>query len=350
MAADTPAIVDMQVIPVAGRDSMLLNLAGAHGPFFTRNIVVLKDSANRTGIAEVPGSEAIRQTLERIRPLVIGTPLGQFNATLQQRAARARAAGATAAHQATVHQVTSEAEAAILRQPHEINLRIDNVVTGGRGGAARPARPVPRRSGRGAARQRPAARAGPDAGLSVLHRRPRAGPICRITPMPHAKDGWLRLRNEPALTPEAVVREAEAAVDRYGFSDFKLKGGVMRGEDEIAGGHRDQAALPRWPRDARPERRLVAGGGDRAVQGPHGRAGLRRGSRAGRRTAIPGARSWPSSAVPPACRRRPTWWRRTGARWATRSCCRRWIFRWPIRISGPCRDRCAWRRCATSGV
>ena len=48
--ADTPSIVDMQVIPVAGHDSMLLNLAGAHGPFFTRIIVMLKDSAGRTGV------------------------------------------------------------------------------------------------------------------------------------------------------------------------------------------------------------------------------------------------------------------------------------------------------------
>ena len=36
----TPTITAMQVIPVAGHDSMLLNLSGAHGPFFTRNLVV----------------------------------------------------------------------------------------------------------------------------------------------------------------------------------------------------------------------------------------------------------------------------------------------------------------------
>jgi len=80
--ADTPTVVEMQVIPVAGHDSMLLNLAGAHGPFFTRNIVILEDSAGRTGVAEVPGSEAIRQTLERARPLVIGSRLGHYNAVL----------------------------------------------------------------------------------------------------------------------------------------------------------------------------------------------------------------------------------------------------------------------------
>ncbi|MEU4632782.1 enolase C-terminal domain-like protein, partial [Nocardia sp. NPDC023733] len=50
---------------------------------------------------------------------------------------------------------------------------------------------------------------------------------------PDAKDDWLRLRHEEALTPEAVVRLAEAAQARYGFQDFKLKGGVLRGEEEV---------------------------------------------------------------------------------------------------------------------
>src|SRR3712207_9483432 len=47
-------------------------------------------------------------------------------------------------------------------------------------------------------------------------------------------DDWERLRREPALTPEAVVALAEAAQARYGFSDFKLKGGVLAGEQEVA--------------------------------------------------------------------------------------------------------------------
>jgi glucarate dehydratase len=50
---------------------------------------------------------------------------------------------------------------------------------------------------------------------------------------PNAKDDWFRLRHEAALTPEAVVRLAEAAHARYGFNDFKLKGGVFPGFDEI---------------------------------------------------------------------------------------------------------------------
>ncbi|MBN9115812.1 MAG: glucarate dehydratase, partial [Pandoraea sp.] len=53
----TPTVTELRVIPVAGRDSMLMNLSGAHGPFFTRNIVILTDSAGNTGVGEVPGGE-----------------------------------------------------------------------------------------------------------------------------------------------------------------------------------------------------------------------------------------------------------------------------------------------------
>jgi glucarate dehydratase len=231
MPDPTPAIVEMQVIPVAGHDSMLLNLAGAHGPFFTRIIVILKDSANHTGVAEVPGSEAIRQTLERIRPLVIGSRLGGYNATLNN-VRRALGGGGPAAHQSTVHQVTSEAEAAILRQPHEINLRTDNVVTGVEAalldllgqflGVT-----VAALLGNGQQRDRVVMLA------YLFYIADRTRTDLPYHTDPEEKDGWLRLRNEPALTPQQVVREAEAAVDRYGFSDFKLKGGVMRGEDEM---------------------------------------------------------------------------------------------------------------------
>ena len=65
---DTPRIASLRVIPVAGRDGMLLNLSGAHAPFFTRNLLILTDSAGRTGVGEVPGGEKIRQTLEDAAP------------------------------------------------------------------------------------------------------------------------------------------------------------------------------------------------------------------------------------------------------------------------------------------
>jgi glucarate dehydratase len=64
---------------VAGQDSMLLNLSGAHGPWFTRNIVLISDSAGNTGLGEVPGGEKIRQTIEDARPLIVGKTLGEYN-------------------------------------------------------------------------------------------------------------------------------------------------------------------------------------------------------------------------------------------------------------------------------
>ncbi|EMX5989116.1 hypothetical protein AAHF18_001087 [Salmonella enterica] len=34
----TPVVTEMQVIPVAGHDSMLMNLSGAHAPFTYRKL------------------------------------------------------------------------------------------------------------------------------------------------------------------------------------------------------------------------------------------------------------------------------------------------------------------------
>ncbi len=230
-ATQTPRVTEMQVIPVAGRDSMLLNLCGAHAPFFTRNLVILKDNARRTGVGEVPGGEGIRQALERVIPLVVGQSIGRANGVLNS-IRRALAGGGNAAHQTTVHQVTSASEAAVLRQPHEINLRMDNVIT-----AVEAALldllgqflEVPVAELLGAGQQRD--RAPMLAYLFYVGDR-------RKTDLPYldgakGADDWLRLRHEAAMTPAAIARLAEAATERYGFADFKLKGGVMRGAEEM---------------------------------------------------------------------------------------------------------------------
>ena len=87
-AAGAPRVVDLRVVPVAGHDGMLMNLSGAHGPFFTRNVVLLKDSAGHTGVGEVPGGEKIRQTLEDARALVVGQSIAATNAVLAGMRAR----------------------------------------------------------------------------------------------------------------------------------------------------------------------------------------------------------------------------------------------------------------------
>ena len=74
----TPKVTEMKVIPVAGYDSMEMTLSGAHAPFFTRNIVILKDSANHTGIGEIHGGEYTKECLESYIPLVVGEEIGKY--------------------------------------------------------------------------------------------------------------------------------------------------------------------------------------------------------------------------------------------------------------------------------
>ena len=212
----TPIVTKVTVIPVAGRDSMLLNLSGAHGPFFNRNLVILHDFSGHTGVGEVPGGEKIRQTLEDAAPLVEGRPIGAWNAVLNavhDRFAERDAGGRGAQTfdlRVTIHAVAA-LEAALLDLLGK-HLEV----------------PVAALLGQGQQRE----------SVDVLGYLFYVGDRSK-TPLPYEEppgtgDEWLRLRHEPALTTDAVVRLAEAAEARYGFRDFKLKGGVLHGEEEIA--------------------------------------------------------------------------------------------------------------------
>ena len=210
-----PVITDMQVVPVAGHDGMLLNLSGAHGPFFTRNIVILKDNAGHVGVGEVPGGEKIRQTLEDARALIVGQTIGTYNNILNQMRrtfADRDAAGRglqTFDLRITIHAVTA-VEAALLDLLGQ-HLGV----------------PVAALLGEG--QQRDAVEM-----LGYLfYVGDRNKTNLPYRSEPEADNDWFRVRHEEALTPEAVVRLAEAAHARYGFNDFKLKGGVLRGEEEM---------------------------------------------------------------------------------------------------------------------
>ncbi|MGO4887557.1 glucarate dehydratase [Anaerobacillus sp. MEB173] len=213
--SNTPVITEMQVIPVAGHDSMLFNLSGAHGPFFTRNIVILKDNAGNTGVGEVPGGEGIRKTLEDAKSLVVGQSIGTYNNILNsvRKQFADRDAGGRGLQtfdlRITIHAVTA-LEAALL----DLVGKFLNV-------------PVAALLGEG--QQRDAVEM-----LGYLfYIGDRNKTDLAYLSDSNAKNDWFRLRHEEALTPEAVVRLAEAAHERYGFNDFKLKGGVLRGEEEI---------------------------------------------------------------------------------------------------------------------
>ncbi|MDH4651564.1 MULTISPECIES: glucarate dehydratase [unclassified Pseudomonas] len=210
-----PRITELQVVPVAGQDSMLLNLSGAHGPYFTRNVVILKDNAGHVGVGEVPGGEAIRQTLEDARALLVGQSIGNYQSLLNQvrQAFADRDSGGRGLQtfdlRIAIHAVTALESALLdlLGQHLEV--------------------PVAALLGEGQQRDEVEMLGYlfyvGDRNKTELDYRSEAD----------ADDAWFRLRNEEALTPETVVRLAEAAHARYGFNDFKLKGGVLRGEEEI---------------------------------------------------------------------------------------------------------------------
>ena len=214
-ATGAPVITAMRVVPVAGQDSMLLNLSGAHGPWFIRNIVILTDSAGHTGLGEVPGGESIRQTLEEARVLVVGKSLGQCNEVLN--AMRSAFAGRDAGGRGlqtfdlrtTIHALTAVESCFLDLLGQFMNVPVTSLL--------------------GEGMQRDAV---PMLGyLFFIGERTRTSLDYRAEH--DADDAWLRLRNEEAMSPEAVVRLAEAAQARYGFQDFKLKGGVLAGDAEM---------------------------------------------------------------------------------------------------------------------
>ena len=189
----TPVITELRAIPVAGRDSMLLNLSGAHGPFFTRNLLVLTDSAGRTGVGEVPGGEKIRRTLEDASELVVGAPIGSWQRLLQevhQRFADRDSGGRgqqTFDLRTTIHAVTAIESALLDLLGQHLGV------------------PVAALLGEGQQRDQ----------VEMLGYLFYVGDRSK-TDLPYASDAggaddWLRLRHEEAMTPQAIVRLAEAA-------------------------------------------------------------------------------------------------------------------------------------------
>jgi glucarate dehydratase len=211
----SPVVKTMRVVPVAGRDDMLLNLSGAHAPFFTRNIVIVTDNAGYTGLGEVPGGEKIRQTLEDARPLVEGQTVGNLQAILNAMRTKFadRDSGGrgnqTFDLRTTIHAVTAVESALLDLQGQHLGVPVAALL--------------------GEGQQRDAVQM-----LGYLfYVGDRKKTNLLYASEPDTQDDWFRLRHEEAMTPEAIVRLAEAAQKRYGFQDFKLKGGVLSGDEEV---------------------------------------------------------------------------------------------------------------------
>lgn len=207
-------IEQLRVVPVAGHDSMLLNLSGAHAPFFTRNITLITDSEGRVGLGEVPGGEAIRQTIEEAGELLIGKPVAQYKSLLNQF--RAKVSGKdvggrgnqTFDQRIGVHAVTAVESSLLDLTGQAMGVPVAELLGDGQQRASVPILGYLFYVGN------------PDKTDLPYLREPEA-------------EGWDRIRREEALTPESVVELGRAAQAKYGFKDFKLKGGVLSGEEEV---------------------------------------------------------------------------------------------------------------------
>lgn len=210
----SPKVIDMQVYPVAGHDSMLLNLSGAHGPFFTRNVVILTDDAGHTGVGEVPGGQKITKALEEAKSLIVGSAIGDYKNTLLKVKDSIQSENDVRGDQTYdlrtgVHVLTA-VEAPLL----DLLGQYLGV-------------PVASLLGDGMVRRK----------VKVLGYLFFVGDRNK-TDLPYCNEQdsdveWYRLRREEAMTPEKIVALAKASKSLYGFKDFKLKGGVLKGEEEM---------------------------------------------------------------------------------------------------------------------
>ncbi|RSM56724.1 glucarate dehydratase [Actinoplanes sp. ATCC 53533] len=223
----TPTVAAVEVIPVAGHDSMLLNLSGAHGPFFTRNVVVVTDSAGDEGVGEVPGGLPIRRTIEAAGAELIGQSIARYPSLLRKIAehyADLDTGGRgvqTFDQRVAIHAVTALESALLDLAGRHLGVPVAELLGEGQQRASVPVLGY----------------------LFYVGDRTRTD--LPYLAEPHPVDDWEKLRREPALTPESIVALAEAAQARYGFADFKLKGGVFPGEQEVAAVRALAARFPR---------------------------------------------------------------------------------------------------------
>lgn len=217
-----PVITKMQVIPVAGYDSMLMTLSGAHAPCFTRNLVILTDSLNHTGIGEIHGGDYTCDCLNFVRPLVEGQPIAAYRQILQK------------IHKLARHEPTDDGEGIqtldisklkfVVKSEWAIECAMLDLMGQYLGV------PMCQLLGEGQQR-REVEMLGYLFYVSDKAKTP-AGEMQYLDESGNS-DPWFRLRREEILTPERIVEEAQAVQEKYGFRNFKLKGGVLTGQEEM---------------------------------------------------------------------------------------------------------------------
>ena len=212
----SPIITKMEVYPVAGKDCMELNLSGAHSPFFTRNIVILHADNGEMGVGEVPGGTKITSALEECIPIVEGTRLAEYKNTLLKVKAHLDSKGEVDVRGNQTFDLRTGVH--VLTAIEAPCLDLLGKYLG-----------VPVCALLGDGQQRDKVRM-----LGYLFFvGDRNKTDLPYDSEPDSDCEWYRIRHEEALTADKIVAFAKATHEKYGFQDFKLKGGVLPGDQEM---------------------------------------------------------------------------------------------------------------------
>ena len=198
---------------------MLMTLSGAHAPFFTRNLVIITDSAGHTGIGEIHGGDYTCLALRSCIPLVVGQPIGTYRAILdriRKASKRAREDDGEGIQRLDISKLKFVVKAEWAIECALLDLMGQYLDL-----------PMCELLGNGKQRDK----------IETL------GYLFYVSDKEKAdlpyldesfsSDEWFRLRRQEMMTPEQIVQQACVLQEKYGFRNFKLKGGVLRGDQEM---------------------------------------------------------------------------------------------------------------------
>ncbi|GAA3666634.1 enolase C-terminal domain-like protein [Microbacterium marinilacus] len=208
-------IRDVIVTPIAFRDPPLLNVAGVHEPLALRSIVQVVVDGGVVGLGEGNGGAEFTEWLRRAVPAVIGKSVFDLNG-IERAIDEALSFGADALARRDLRSVLAPIDvAAHDAQGKILGLPVSELL----GGAVR--RRVPY----------------------------SAYLFYKWADHPDAGTGRIAGADEwgEATTPDGIVAQARALIDRYGFESIKLKAGVLPPDEEIAAIRALAEAFPGYP-------------------------------------------------------------------------------------------------------
>lgn len=217
----TPIVTEMQVIPVAGYDSMLMTLSGAHAPYFTRNLVILKDNSGHVGIGEIHGGDYTCEALRSCIPLVEGQQIGRYRAILDsihKASTRAEEDDGEGIQSLDISKLKFVVKAEWAIECALLDLLGQYMDL-----------PMCELLGDGKQRDKVETLGY----LFYVSDKGKAAPALSYLDESKSSDSWFKLRRQEMLTPERIVEQALVLQEKYGFKNFKLKGGVLRGAEEM---------------------------------------------------------------------------------------------------------------------